>query len=72
MKDHWKEGPKGKYHRRCYQVYTDSKKVSRVETQIQNVDYTEDQSSSEPLFKTPCSHLPKNKVKSFQHGQALI
>ena len=29
-KGYWEEGPKGKYHRRCYQVYTDKVKVTRA------------------------------------------
>ena len=30
MKGYWEEGPKGKNHRRCYQVYTDKVKVARA------------------------------------------
>ena len=29
MKDYWNEGPKGGYHRQCYQEYTDIKKCLR-------------------------------------------
>lgn len=31
MKDYWNEGPKGGYHRQCYQQYTDINKVTKVE-----------------------------------------
>ena len=30
VKGYWEEGPKGKYHRRCCQVYTDKVKVTRA------------------------------------------
>ena len=35
MEGHWQEGPKGVYHRKCYQVYTDKSKVERAEKQQQ-------------------------------------
>ena len=31
MKDYWNEGPKGGYHRQCYQQYTDINKVTKVQ-----------------------------------------
>ena len=31
MKDYWNEGPKGGYHRQCYQEYTGINKVSKEE-----------------------------------------
>lgn len=30
MKDHWDDGPKGFYHRQCYQKYTNIAYLSRL------------------------------------------
>jgi len=35
MEGHWQEGPRGVYHRQCYQVYTDKSKVERAVKQQQ-------------------------------------
>ena len=60
MKGYWEEGPKSKFNRRCYQVYTDKVKVARaVEKQHHTLieDPLEDNNSND--FTEP---LPAKRV----------
>ena len=56
MKGFWEEGPKGKYHRRCYQVYTDKVKVARAVEKQRHIlieDPLEDNDSDDSITEPP-------------------
>ena len=61
MKDYWNEGPKGGYHRRCYQEYTDVNKVKKVE-QKQCNPAGEDQNEEESVEESSSAEPPPKRV----------
>ena len=76
MKGYWEEGPKGKYHRRCYQVYTDKVKVTRaVEKQRHTLiedplgDNDSDDSITEP---PPAKRVSKSQIDAFDINKCAI
>ena len=74
MNGFWEEGPKGKYHRRCYQVYTDKVKVARaVEKQrnilIQDPVEDNDDSITEP---PPAKRMLRSQVDAFDINKCAI
>ena len=74
MNGFWEEGPKGKYHRRRYQVYTDKVKVARaVENQrhilIQDPVKDNDDSITEP---PPAKHILRSQVDAFDINKCAI
>ena len=74
MKGFWEEGPKGKYHRRCYQVYTDKVKVARaVEKQRQIFeDPLEDIDSDDSLTEPPAKRVSRSQVDAFDINKCAI
>lgn len=74
MEGQWKDGPKGFYHRTCYQNYTDKSKVERAEKQYQNSTYTSecnDQATSvEPL--DPERRLSRSHFEPFDVGRCAM
>ena len=76
MKGYWEEGPKGKYHRRCYQVYTDKVKVTRaVEKQRHTLigdplgDNDSDDSITEP---PPAKRVSRSQIDAFDINKCAI
>ena len=74
MNSFWEEGPKGKYHRRRYQVCTDKAKVARaVENQrhilIQDPVKDNDDSITEP---PPAKHILRSQVDAFDINKCAI
>ena len=66
MKDYWNEGPKGEYHRQCYQEYKDINKVMKAKQKQGsyrkdgNKEPVEQSNSVEPPPKRVCrSQLQK-------------
>ena len=76
MKGYWEEGPKGKYHRRCYQVYTDKIKVARAvekrhHTLIEDPldDNNCDDSITEP---PPAKRVSRSQIDAFDIKKCAI
>ena len=76
MKGYWEEGPKGKYHRRCYQVYTDKVKVARaVEKQRQTLieDPLEDNDSDDSITEPPpAKRVSRSQIDAFDINKCAI
>ena len=76
MKGYWQEGRKGKYRRRCYQVYTDKVKVTRaVEKQRHTLigdplgDNDSDDSITEP---PPAKRVSRSQIDAFDINKCAI
>lgn len=74
MKGHWQGGPKGKYHRKCYQTYTHKTKVERAEKQQENVTKhdVEEQFDQPCLDKPPPKRLSRSQVEVFDKNKCAI
>ena len=76
MKGFWQEGPKGKYHRRCYQVYTDKVKVARaVEKQSHSLieHPLEDNDSDDSIIEPPpAKRVSRSQVDGFDVNKCAI
>ena len=73
MKDHWQRGPRGKYHRRCYQVYTDKKKVERAEQQRQSVTVdTEEPNNQSHSVEPPKKRVSRSQSEVFDVNRCAI
>ena len=74
MKDYWNEGPKGGYHRQCYQEYTDINKVSKAEqnhcnaTERREEDSVGQSSGIEPPLKRVC----RSQLQTFDIDQCIV
>lgn len=65
MKDYWNEGPKGGYHRQCYQQYTDINKVTKVEQKhcsARDEEILDKFSGIEPPAKMVAVHNSKHSM----------
>lgn len=74
MKDHWQEGPKGNYYRKCYQTYTHKTKVARAEKQRQNVneDYTDEADDQTCSVEPPQKRVSRSQVEVFDINKCAI
>ncbi|XP_044165466.1 uncharacterized protein LOC122949420 [Acropora millepora] len=69
MKDYWNEGPKGGYHRQCYQEYKDINKVSKVEQNQRREEDSDGQSSGiEPPLKRVC----RSQLQTFDIDKCIV
>ena len=73
MKNHFSNGPKGGYHRKCYQRYTNIGHISRIEeAAVSNVivpsSCTEVQQNEEP----PAKRLHRSDVNEFDINKCII
>lgn len=74
MKDYWNEGPKGGYHRQCYQEYTDINKVSKAEqnhcnaTERREEDSVGQSSGIEPPLKRVC----RSQLQTFDIDKCIV
>ena len=76
MNGYWEEGPKGKYHRRCYQVYTDKVKVARaVEKKHHTLieDPLEDNNSDDSITEPPpAKRVSRSQIDAFDINKCAI
>jgi len=63
MKNHWEKGPKGSYHRQCYQRYTNIGHLSRIKESSKGATQSSSLKSKnehdEPLTKRVCRSQSK-------------
>ena len=74
MKDYWNEGPKGGYHRQCYQEYTDINKVSKEEQSHCN---TREDRDGESLglssgIEPSCKRVCRSQLQTFDIDKCAI
>ena len=69
MREAWNEGPKGSYHRRCYQEYTDKNKVAKAE---QNLHSSEENISEVPTTASPPKRVCRSQVSTFDSNKCAI
>ena len=76
MKGFLEEGPKGKYHRRCYQVYTDKVKVTRAVEKQHHIlieDPLEDNGSDDSITKPPpVKRVSRSQIDAFDINKCAI
>ena len=76
MKVFWEEGPKGKYHRRCYQVYTDKVKVARAVEKQRHIlieDPLEDNDSDDSITEPPpAKRVSRSQIDAFDINKCAI
>ena len=76
MNGYWEEGPKGKYHRRCYQVYTDKVKVARAVEKIHHTlieDPLEDNNSDDSITEPPpAKRVSRSQIDAFDINKCAI
>ena len=69
MREAWNEGPRGSYHRRCYQEYTDKNKVAKAG---QNFHISEENVSQEPTKASPPKRVCRSQVSAFDLNKCAI
>lgn len=74
MKDYWKEGPKGGYHRQCYQEYTDINKVIKAEQKQHNAREDGDEESFGQCdgIEPPPKRVCRSQLQKFDIGKCAI
>ena len=75
MMNHWREGPKGGYHRQCYQRYINVGNISRIEETDSkaapasaNQEIAADELSKEPQTK----RFHRSHVQRFDIDNCII
>ncbi|CAH3152689.1 unnamed protein product [Pocillopora meandrina] len=75
MMNHWREGPKGGYHRQCYQSYTNVGNISRIEgTANKAAPASADQgiAADEPSKEPPAKRFHRSQVQRFDIDKCII
>lgn len=74
MKDYWNEGPKGGYHRQCYQEYTDINKVSKAEQNHCNAtEHREEESVGQSSgIEPPHKRVCRSQLQTFDIGKCVV
>lgn len=70
MQDHWNEGPRGFYHRQCYQKYTNITYLSRKEA-IPSTFSTEKDAVSSCTLQAPAKRLRSHDIE-FNRDKCII
>ena len=72
MENAWDEGPRGSYHRRCYQEYTDKNKVATAEQDRQLSEKVSSQESDIASVASPPKRIRRSQVSSFDLEKCAI
>ena len=74
MKNYWNEGPKGGYHRQCYQEYTDINKVSKEEQSHCNTREDRDKESlgQSSGIELSCKRVCRSQLQTFDIDKCAI
>ena len=71
MKDYWNGGPKGGYHRQCYQEYTDINKVTKVEPKHCSTREEEICGQSNGI-EPPAKRVCRSQIETFDINKCAI
>ena len=69
IREAWNEGPRGSYHRRCYQEYTDKNEVAKAG---QNFHISEQNVSQEPTKASPPKRVCRSHVSALDLNKCAI
>lgn len=79
MNGNWEQGPKGGYHRRCYQSYTNIVNISRMEAATPTIKTTspatesmESQSANETCNETASKRIHRSHASTFDIQKCII
>ena len=68
MMNHWRGGPKGGYHRQCYQSYTNVGNISRIEgtaNKAAPASANQEIAADEPSKEPPAKRFHRSQVQRF-------
>ena len=75
MMNHWRGGPKGGYHRQCYQRYTDVGNISRIEETVNKAapaSAYQEIAADEPSTEPPAKRFHRSHVQRFEIDKYII
>ena len=75
MMNHWRGGPKGGYHRQCYQSYTNVGNISRIEgtaNKAAPASANQEIAADEPSKEPPAKRFHRSHVQRFDIDKCII
>ena len=75
MMNHWREEPKGGYHRQCYQSYTNVGNISRIEgtaNKAAPASANQEIAADEPSKEPPAKRFHRSHVQRFDIDKCII
>ena len=75
MMNHWRGGPKGGYHRQCYQSYTNVGNISRIEgtaNKAAPASANQEIAADEPSKEPPAKRFHRSQVQRFDNDKCII
>lgn len=70
MKNFWGHGPKGGYHRQCYQKYTNKNKVAKAE--MNQIYKTEDETKRDESLESSPKRVRRSQLPNFDLNKCAI
>ena len=75
MMNHWRGGPKGGYHRQCYQSYTNVGNISMIEgtaNKAAPASANQEIAADEPSKEPPAKRFQRSHVQRFDIDKCII
>ena len=72
MRSYWEDGPKGGYHRQCYQKYTNLVDIKRSKTKELPVPSSTKSVQSSHSSEPPAKRLCRSQLQAFEKEKCII